>query len=656
MGIPPDLHQRLIAVLLRCESFENDRALRAVFADARIDSWKHKIPHAESPDERTKKVADYLHRQANEHGENALVLLLWVLCEQIPPADARHQELATLAEELEHEFELRPPQPEVPESFAQKFLRSFTGDTEAQRAYRNRQAMLKLVHNTWIKGVLEQSLHGAALIELGMDYDPTAVDHPWDMVVQMPERPDKAVPPGTHIADVFDDVGDSLLILGEPGSGKTTMLLELARDLIARAEQDDMLHIPVVFNLSSWAVKQQPLLHEWLIEELRTKYYIPKKVAQAWIRDDVLLLLLDGLDEVKAEARDKYVEAINVFHQAHLVPLVVCSRTADYAALTAKLHLLGAIGLRPLTPTQIDAYLAGAGTELQAVRATLKHDPVLQEMTESPLFLSIMTLAYSGLEPADLQSLTTPEARRQHLFDTYTERMFRRRTKADLYMFEQTCHWLGYLAKGMTAKRQSIFLVNSLDIFFPRAKSEHFDRLAHLVNVLIAGISCGLSGGVYGGLLGGVLGGLVFGLIVLTLLLSFTWNYDIARIGFYVGLFCGTFGGLVGGLVKGLFGRLVKGLSGGLFFGLLGGIAYYYLDWMISPHWSVHHFILLANLVRVNHAPWNYVRFLDYCVDRIFLRKVGGGYIFVHRLLQEYFASLTPEDIERIAGDSRASV
>ena len=26
--------------------------------------------------------------------------------------------------------------------------------------------------------------------------------------------------------------------------------------------------------------------------------------------------------------------------------------------------------------------------------------------------------------------------------------------------------------------------------------------------------------------------------------------------------------------------------------------------------------------------------------DRIFLRKVGGGYIFIHRLLQDYFAAL----------------
>jgi hypothetical protein len=42
--------------------------------------------------------------------------------------------------------------------------------------------------------------------------------------------------------------------------------------------------------------------------------------------------------------------------------------------------------------------------------------------------------------------------------------------------------------------------------------------------------------------------------------------------------------------------------------------------------------------------PLNYVRFLDYAAGRIFLRKVGGGYIFVHRLLLEYFASLEPEE------------
>ena len=37
------------------------------------------------------------------------------------------------------------------------------------------------------------------------------------------------------------------------------------------------------------------------------------------------------------------------------------------------------------------------------------------------------------------------------------------------------------------------------------------------------------------------------------------------------------------------------------------------------------------------------VPFLDHCVDLIFLRRVGGGYIFVHRLLMEHFAEMYVE-------------
>ncbi len=55
------------------------------------------------------------------------------------------------------------------------------------------------------------------------------------------------------ISQVFDAVGGELLILGAPGSGKTTMLLELTRDLLARARQDATHPLLVVFNLSSWA-------------------------------------------------------------------------------------------------------------------------------------------------------------------------------------------------------------------------------------------------------------------------------------------------------------------------------------------------------------------------------------------------------------------
>jgi len=84
---------------------------------------------------------------------------------------------------------------------------------------------------------------------------------------------------------------------------------------------------------------------------------------------------------------------------------------------------------------------------------------------------------------------------------------------------------------------------------------------------------------------------------------------------------------------------VIVGISIGLFFGLLnGGIA------------CIKHVLLRFFLWRAGVLPWNYVRFLDYAAERILLRKVGGGYIFVHRLLLEYFASLeTPFPEEALA-------
>jgi len=62
----------------------------------------------------------------------------------------------------------------------------------------------------------------------------------------------------------------------------------------------------------------------------------------------------------------------------------------------------------------------------------------------------------------------------------------------------------------------------------------------------------------------------------------------------------------------------------------------------------IQHLVLRSLLYHQDHIPWNYARFLDYASARLFLRKVGGGYVFVHRMIMEHFASLSDEDIARI--------
>jgi hypothetical protein len=349
-------------------------------------------------------------------------------------------------------------------SIGQVIVNTFRRPEGGHLAQRNRRAMIERVKSSWVAGVLEKSLHGLAMVELGMVEHAAAVDSPLNMVLATTERPDQALPPGTRILDLYDRMGQSLLILGEPGSGKTTTLLELARGTIARAEQDPARPIPVVLNLSSWTAGEKPVA-EWLVDELKAKYHVPSRIGRGWVQDRALLLLLDGLDEVKLERREACVQALNLFSRTYgLKNIVVCSRIADYRALANRLRLQGAVLLQPLTPEQVDAYLVQAGEKLAAVRTVLQQDEPLQELARTPLTLSVMTLAYEGKSVQELEGFASIQERRADLLDSYVERMFRRRarTRWEPYPRQETVEWLAWLARRMIQQAQTLLLLEEL--------------------------------------------------------------------------------------------------------------------------------------------------------------------------------------------------
>ena len=68
------------------------------------------------------------------------------------------------------------------------------------------------------------------------------------------------------------------------------------------------------------------------------------------------------------------------------------------------------------------------------------------------------------------------------------------------------------------------------------------------------------------------------------------------------------------------------------------------IGWLLFGGFAIiQHYLLRLLLNLSNLLPWKLVPFLDHCVDLIFLRRVGGGYIFVHRLLMEHFAEMYVE-------------
>jgi hypothetical protein len=107
---------------------------------------------------------------------------------------------------------------------------------------------------------------------------------------------------------------------------------------------------------------------------------------------------------------------------------------------------------------------------------------------------------------------------------------------------------------------------------------------------------------------------------------------------------------LIGWLIAGLSG----GLSGGLSFALSVGLSFGLIVALNRGGSTViKHYALRLILWLNGSTPFKFVKFLDQCASLILLKKVGGGYMFIHRMLLDYFADLTPESVrveDRTAG------
>ena len=87
---------------------------------------------------------------------------------------------------------------------------------------------------------------------------------------------------------------------------------------------------------------------------------------------------------------------------------------------------------------------------------------------------------------------------------------------------------------------------------------------------------------------------------------------------------------LATGSREGLWGdAAIRGLFCGAIIGLnRGGTA-------VLKHYSLRLILWLKG-----YTPFRFIGLLDYGAKLILLKKVGGGYIFMHRMLLEYFATL----------------
>ena len=622
-----------------------------------------------------------------------------------------------------------------------------------KQEYEQRRIVISKVKSFWIEGFLKPSLQGINALSLDLKARPDAIANLAEGIetlsVELDDSYDQLQ--GTQI---YQDMvqGRTLLILGDPGAGKTIALLQLAQRLIKCSEENLALPMPIVFNLASWASERKPIIN-WLIDELREKYQVPKALSEPWITHQQLILLLDGLDEVNEGYRNDCVRALNEF--IGLFPqteMAVCSRVKDYEALTARLQISSALCLQPLTPKQIYQFLDGVGGPLAGLKALLQNDHDLEQFAQPPLILNLMSAAYQGWSVERLrQELSTAPDREDHLFNTYIERRLERGVES-IYPKAQVLQWLSWLASKMMKEKQIIFLIEKMQP--PWLKNRHEQALYRISTFvgsvltlgliyglffglssglflgLIYGLFFGLSYGLFFGISSGLIFGPLFGLITILpkkilLLEQVSWSWRRARsifiresltgiiIGLISGLIIGPIFGLYFGLTIGLITGLIAGSGSGLmsteivyrtvpnqgirtslknslvigliywlifwppfalFFGVLGdsllhvmsllsyrepdhklidllaiGLIFGLIFGLFSALISglkyggaacIQHFSLRQFLYYKGRIPWNYAKFLDFASSRLLMKKVGGGYVFFHRMLLEHFASM----------------
>jgi serine/threonine-protein kinase len=304
------------------------------------------------------------------------------------------------------------------------------------------------VREFWIEGVLRASLLAA------LPGPPRSLEH--GLVAGLGDEleppPPAPVPEARSTAEIFEHYGRSLLIVGPAGSGKTTQLLLVARQLL----EADRESVPVVVTLSAWKGERRDLV-DWLSTELRSKYQVPTTLSLAWLRRGLILPLLDGLDEVPPRYRAGAVRAINrAIAQGGLPGLLVTSRDKEYLDAGERLGFSVAMRLHPLSPATVD--------ELRAVLSPfsqLSPDQwgALRPLLDSPLALSLLSSALvSG--PVAFSATPRGTAQLQDLLDVYTEQMIKRTGKARL-----PCDALEFLE--FLSQLGFVMRKNDTDIFAP---------------------------------------------------------------------------------------------------------------------------------------------------------------------------------------------
>ncbi|MFF1609545.1 NACHT domain-containing protein [Amycolatopsis sp. NPDC058278] len=424
-----------------------------------------------------------------------------------------------------------------------------------------------------------------------------------------------------------------LVILGDPGMGKTTLAVLLLRELLMYPHGEEP--VPVFFSMSGWDPSAESL-HTWVARRLTEDYPALRApdfgpdAPRALVNQRRILPILDGLDELPEQARPAILDQLNA---AAADPLILTCRTAEYETALADQGRRGLTSAAVIEPNQLKAADAAAYLErnlpptvtsgwaelLTALRVH-EHSPISQALS-SPLTLWLLRKVYvePRADPAalcDTSRFATADALTEHLLDHLVEALITanppRPDTDDEHPFvprhtwepSDAKTWLAFLAHHLNMINSRDLAWWQLSLAVPRPIKAVIALGIGLALMCAFMFSFGLVlGSAFGFTFGPafvLVGGVAFAILGRSSItepayadlrlrgrMRLLWRkltlWSSIRAGLLFGLVVGFLFGLIVGFDSGLVDGLAAGLVGGLAFGLIFGLAFGFVLWAKTP-------------------------------------------------------------------------
>lgn len=321
-----------------------------------------------------------------------------------------------------------------------------------------------------------------------------------------------------------------LLILGEPGAGKSILLLRFALKLVKEAEKNINFPIPVILDLATWKKEDQTFKH-WLEQNLPYiggSFAISKEESIRLVKSNSLLLLLDGLDEIQEQFRNPCLKELQIYlrklrnsRKETLPEVILCSRISEYLSADDA-PVFATVEIQPLQPKDVEAILQSmavnndeSAIELQNVLKEYTH---LYTAITSAFFLHILLNLYTQENKRLCFISDSKEILQKEIIEAYIQNEL---SKLSDFPLDKIKKWLGWLA-WKTKYVVGIGTFELADLQPQWAKREYiFNGGFGLISGLVFGpVGCLVFNTVRGptnslvfGLVNGLFNGLIFSII-----------------------------------------------------------------------------------------------------------------------------------------------